>query len=168
MSTLIKPRGSKAPVALPGPPWGVIAVFGFILTVVGIGQLALYIFPSMGFGSPEWEYGASAQLLGALPLATIGLSALYVAAWGSASRTGLIGVAALLVVMGFAVFSVLALFWSVVPMALKATPVQLRDPVHQTIARSTLSAVGFGVLYLWAAGLAVRKLKRSPQRQQDA
>jgi hypothetical protein len=141
-------------------PWRVIGWFGFILTLIGVGQLVLYIYPSMGFGSPEWEYGASAQLLGALPLPTIGLVALFVAASGSGSKKGLTALAFALGLLAIAVFATLVLFWSVVPIALRATPAAMRDPVIQTIARTTLSGFGFGLLYLWAAWLAVRGLKR--------
>ncbi len=170
MSTIItnKDRPRRAPAVFHGSPWRVVGWFGFILTLIGIGQLVLYLYPSMAFGSPEWEYGASAQLLGALPLPTIGLAALFVAASASGNRTGLIVLALLLVLLAIAVFAIFGLFWTVVPMAIRGTPPALREPVYQTIGRSTLSGLGFGVIYLWAAWLAVRQVKRSSERSSNA
>jgi hypothetical protein len=149
-------------------PWRAVGWFGFVMTVVGIGHLILYFYPSMGFGSPEWEYGASAQLLGALPVPTIGLASLFVAASISRSRRGLIALGLVLLLLGLGVLAVLALFWTVVPMAITGTPAAMREPVYQTIARTTLSGVGFGLLYLWAAWLAVRGGKRSSERLSNA
>lgn len=170
MSTILssKSRPRRAPAVFHGSPWRVLGWFGLLMTLIGIGQLILYLYPAMAFGSPEWEYGASAQLLGALPFPTIGLAALFAAAAGSGSRRGLLALFVLLLLMVLSVFAVLALFWSVVPMALRATPAAMREPVYQTIGRATLSGVGFGILYLWAAGLAVRQLKRTSERSTHA
>jgi len=163
MSAVItsKDRPTATSLRFRGSPWRSLGFAGSIITIIGIGQLILYIYPSMGFGSPEWEYGASAQLIGALPLPTLGLSALFVAALGSGSRRGLLFLAVLSLLLAIAVLLMFGLFVTVVPMALRATPAHMRDPVYQTIARTALSGVGFGLLYLWAAWLAVHQFKRS-------
>lgn len=170
MSTILtrKERQRTAPAVFPGSPWRAASWFGLMVTLIGFGQLVLYFYPSMAFGSPEWEYGASAQLIGALPLYTIGLTALFIAAAGSGSRKGLIALTLILIASALGVFTVLGLFSTVVPMALKATPAAMRDPVYQTIGRTVLSGVGFGMLYLWAAWLAVRQVKRSSERSINA
>jgi hypothetical protein len=171
MRTILQPKTADYVArsnALVQRPWLTLAVFGSIVSAIGLGQLVLYIFPAMGFGSPEWEYGASAQLIGALPLATFGLLALFISAVGGASRAGLIALTVLLVLLGLGVLAVLGLFWSVVPMALKATPVALREPITSTIARTTLSGLGFSTLYFWAAGLAIRVLSRLSERHGHA
>ncbi|HEY0674234.1 MAG TPA: hypothetical protein VGD27_18315 [Longimicrobiales bacterium] len=171
MSTIITKKEAqrqRSRAIFHGSPWRVLGWFGFMMTLIGIGQLILYLYPAMAFGSPEWEYGASAQLLGALPFPTIGLAALFAAAAGSGSRRGLLSLFVLLLLMTLSVFAVFALFWSVVPMALRATPAAMREPVYQTIGRATLSGVGFGIMYLWAAGLAVRQLKRTSERSPNA
>ena len=166
MSTIItsKDRQRSAAAGFQGSPWRIVGWFGFFLTLIGIGQLILYLYPSMGFGSPEWEYGASAQLIGALPLPTIGLAALFAAASATGRRTGLLVLALLLLLLALGVFAVLGLFWTVVPMAIRATPQAMREPVYQTIGRTTLSGLGFGLMYLWAAWLAARQVKRSSER----
>lgn len=170
MSTILtsKDRQRPPPATFNKSPWRVLGWFGFVITAIGVGQLILYVYPSMGFGSPEWEYGASAQLIGALPLPTIGLAALFAAGAGAGSKRGMVVLGVILVLMAFAVFAVLGLFLTVVPMALKATPGNMRDPVYQTIGRTLLSGVGFGILYLWAAWLAVRQMKRSTERFTNA
>jgi hypothetical protein len=170
MSTIVtsKERQRQPPAVFQKSPWRVLGIFGFVFTLIGIGQLILYVYPSMGFGSPEWEYGASAQLIGALPVATIGLAALFAAAAGSGSKRGMILLGVLLLLMALGVFAALGLFLTVVPMALKATPANMRDPVYQTIGRTLLSGVGFGLMYLWAAWVAVRQMKRSTERLQNA
>jgi hypothetical protein len=76
--------------------------------------------------------------------------------------------ALLLVLLAIAVLAILGLFWTVVPMAIRGTPPALREPVYQTIGRSTLSGLGFGLMYLWAAWLAVRQVKRSSERSSNA
>jgi hypothetical protein len=170
MSTIItsKDRPAAGPAVFRGSPWRALGVFGVFLTLIGLGQLALYIYPAMGFGSPEWEFGASAQLLGALPLPTVGLAALFAAGAGSGSRRGMLLLAVLLVLLAIAVFGILGLFTTVIPMAMQATPANMREPIYQTIGRSVLSGVGFGLLYLWAAWLAVRQMKRFTERHHHA
>jgi hypothetical protein len=64
-----------------------------------------------------------------------------------------------LLVIALVVLAALGLFWLVVPMALKASPVALAGPVKQTIARTSLYGFGFGLLYLWGAWLAIRQVK---------
>src|SRR5688572_2447486 len=137
MSTIIttKDRPTKGPAVYRGSPWKALGWFGAIVTLIGLGQLALYFYPAMAFGSPEWEFGASAQLLGALPLPTIGLAALFAAGAGSGSRRGMTALAVFLVLMAVAVFGVLVLFTTVVPMALQATPGNLREPIYQAMGR---------------------------------
>jgi hypothetical protein len=170
LSTIItsKDRLPKGPAVYRGSPWKALGWFGAVLTLIGLGQLALYFYPAMGFGSPEWEFGASAQLLGALPLPTIGLAALFAAGAGSGSRRGMMALAFVFVLMAIAVFGVLVLFTTVVPMAIQATPGNMREPIYQAMGRSILSGVGFGLLYLWAAWLAVRQMKRPTERLNHA
>ena len=156
-------KNSPKPVARvqsPDAAWRVMMWFGAFIAMIGLGQLALYFFPAPGFGSPEWEYGASAQMLGALPLPTVGLAILIASALATASRRALIGLGIVLVLMGLAVLAVLTLFWTVAPMAVRTTPAAASGVIKQTIARTTLSGFGFGILYLWAAYAAFRQARR--------
>lgn len=152
----------------PSAGWRSLGGFGLILAIIGLGQLALYFFPTLAFGSPEWEYGASAQVLGALPLPTIGLAAVLASALALGSRWQMVVLAIVLLIGAILIFAVLGLFWTVAPMALKATPDAIAGPIQQTIARTTLSGVGFGALYILMAVRAIRQLRRSPRRSIDA
>jgi hypothetical protein len=169
-STILTGTESKRStrVSSPAAGWRTLGWFGFFMAGIGLGQLALYFFPATGFGSPEWEYGASAQMIGALPLPTVGLAALFAAAFASGSRRGLVALGIVLLLIAVAVFGALALFWSVAPMAMRATPEPAVDAIRQTIARTTLSGFGFGILYLGAAWLAVREVRRSSRSLANA
>jgi hypothetical protein len=170
MSTIIttKNRQQAALAVFQKSPWRTLGWFGAVVTLIGLGQLLLYVFPAMAFGSPEWEYGASAQLIGALPLPTVGLAALFAAGAGSGSKRGMLLLSLVLVVTALAIFAVLVLFLTVVPMAIKATPANMREPIYQTIGRTLLSGIGFGFLYLWAAWLAATQMKRPTERLNNA
>ena len=170
MSTIITTKNrQQMPLAVfQKSPWRTLGWFGAAVTLIGLGQLLLYVFPAMAFGSPEWEYGASAQLIGALPLPTVGLAALFAAGAGSGSKRGMLLLSLVLVVTALAIFAVLALFLTVVPMAIKATPANMREPIYQTIGRTLLSGIGFGLLYLWAAWLAATQMKRPTERLNNA
>ena len=50
----------------PDRAWQAVAWFGAGLALIGFAEAAVYLYP-WGFGSREWEFGASAQLLGSLP-----------------------------------------------------------------------------------------------------
>ncbi|HSK18853.1 MAG TPA: hypothetical protein VK912_06915 [Longimicrobiales bacterium] len=170
MSSTILKGSSRGPanVASADAGWRSLGWFGFFMAAIGLGQLALYFFPATGFGSPEWEYGASAQMIGALPLPTVGLAALIAAAFATGSRRGLIGLSIVFVLLGLVVFAALALFWSVAPMAMRATPEAADSAIQQTIARTTLSGLGFGLLYMWAAFVAMRQARRFSRRAVNA
>lgn len=139
--------------------WRSLGWFGMALAAIGLGQMAIYFVPP-AFGSPEWEFGTLAQVLGSLPLPTMGLAAMVAAAVALGARRSLVALAVLLAMLGVAALIGLALFWSVVPMAVRGAPDVAAGAVRQTVARSTLSGLGFGLLYLFAAVVAVRQLKR--------
>lgn len=142
-----------------GAAWRSLGWFGIALAAIGLGQAAIYFVPP-AFGSPEWEFGTLAQVLGSLPLPTMGLAAMLAAAVALGARRSLVALAVLLAVLGLAVLIGLAVFWSVVPMAVRGAPEMAAGAIRQTVARSTLSGLGFGLLYLFAAVVAVRQRKR--------
>jgi len=155
-----KKAGHKSgATASPARAWRAVAWFGAVITVIGLAEAATYLYP-WGFGSREWEFGATAQLLGSLPLPTMGLAAMLAAAYALGSRRGLYGMAVLLSVLGLLALGLLALFWLVVPIALKA-PAAGQPVIRQTIMRATIVGFGFGVLYLGAAIASLLRVIRS-------
>lgn len=88
--------------------WQLLTVLGLSLLVGGGIDLALGLYP-LGFGVPEWEFAAIANLLNRLPIVGLGLSFLLTAALGTHRRAltytwsiGLLSVA--VIVLGFGVF----------------------------------------------------------------
>jgi hypothetical protein len=139
-------------------------MFGLVLAVIGFGQVLLTFYPTSGFGSPEWEFGAMAQALGGLPLATIGIGAMLATALALDSPVGLTTLAVLLALAGIAVLAMLALFWSVVPLALQGAPTLVLDSIKQTVAKTSLLGAGFTMLYGAMAVYATRRAVLSRRR----
>lgn len=153
-----------APRTLPSAPrsaWKAVAWFGLVIAIIGFGQMLIYLYPAMGFGSPEWEFATPAQMIGSLPFPTMGVAAMLAAALALGSRRGLTALAVLLLALTlFAVFALL-LFWLVVPVALRNAPEIAGTNIRQTVLRTTLSGLGFAVLYAGSAIAAVRHLRKA-------
>lgn len=147
--------------------WKLAAIAGAALSIIGIGQLALTMYP-LGFGSLEWEFGASAQILGALPLPTVGLAVLLTALHARDSRWPAWITSLALLALGLASLGALALHLLAAPVALSLTPAPAVGAVKQTIARTTLNGVGFSILYIAGAAMSMRHLTRSARRKNHA
>lgn len=168
---LTVPRDESRSGARPGSPssaWRAAGWFGAALAVIGYGQVLLNFYPAAGFGSPEWEFGAMAQVLAGLPLGSMGLAALLAAALANGARRGQIALAVVLAVLGLAVLGALAVFLTVAPLALKGAPAIASDTIRQTIAKTSLMGVGFALLYLLAAAGTLRHLMRTAGRPSNA
>lgn len=139
--------------------WRTLGYFGAALAVIGAGQMAIYLYPA-SFASPEWKFGAMAQVLGSLPLTTMGLAAVLAAAVAGRSRPALLTSAAVLTVLLILTAAALFVFWSVVPLALQSAPGPTGGVMRQTVARTTLSGVGFGLIYLFGAVVALLRARR--------
>jgi len=157
-------RGEQArgPAPSPDRAWKGLAWFGGVLALIGFANAAVYLYP-WGFGSREWEFGATAQLLGSLPLPTVGLAMVLAAAVALGTRARLLGIGATLLVLAVGTLVLVGLFWLVVPLALKA-PAAAQPLIRQTILRATISGFGFGALYLAGAVFSFRRVTRTNQR----
>lgn len=147
--------------------WKVAAGLGAALSVIGVGQLALTMYPA-GFGSMEWEFATTAQLLGALPLPTVGLATLLAALHARDSRPAAWALSLALALLGLAVMAALSLHLLAAPVALQLTPAPAIGAVKQAIARTTLNGVGFSLLYLAGAAVSLRHLARTARRTNNA
>jgi len=154
-------KSEVRPSLRPAPEraWRAVAWFGGALALIGWAEMALFLYP-WGMGSREWEFGVTAQMLGSLPLPTIGMAALLGAAFAIGSRRGLLTVGVLLGLFAVVIWGLLVLHWLVVPIALKA-PAAAQVTIRQTIGRATVSGVGFGLLYLGGAVISVARVTRS-------
>ncbi len=143
-----------------GPLVGRMAlVAGIFIIIVGWVDILVGWFP-LGFGSPEWEFGAVSATVDGLPLSTLGLVAALLGASASGSRWGLLTVSVwaawvLVVLMVAAVFYALT-----VPVALGALgPAGLQAPLGRAVIKtSTLLAV-YVCFYGWMELQAIRGLK---------
>ena len=86
---LITQPGKPKREAKPGPPVGRLAlVAGIFIIIVGWVDIFVGWFP-LGFGSPEWEFGAVSATVDGLPLSTLGLVATLLGTSAPGSRWGL-------------------------------------------------------------------------------
>lgn len=150
------------PPPLASTPRGVVrllSVAGATLAVAGIGDLALFLWPPR-FGDPEWEFGTVAHLIDALPLPTMSLLLLGLAAVGTRRGRGwprVISVGLTIAVCALVVL--LALFLLDIPVALRALAVVAAhgrppDPsIHPGLARVVGKTCAFGGAYVigWTA-----------------
>jgi hypothetical protein len=165
-STVLVGTSERRTAMLPAPgvAWRFVAWFGGVVSAVGLAQLGLYFYPVTGFGSPEWEFGVTAQILGALPLPTFGLAALGAAMLAQGRRGGLLVTATMLLLLAACVGIALMMLLSVAPMALRGTPAIASMALRQTIARSAVNGVFFGGLYAVSAVLIFRHVIRSRRK----
>lgn len=148
--------------------WMLLAWFGLALGSIGIGQLALHLYPTIGFGSPEWEYGITAQFLGSLPLPTVGIAAFLASMLALGRKRLVVATSIALLILGFVVFGALILFWLNAPLALRSSPPVTLIGIKQTAARTTLNGFGFGIFYLATAVMALRRVTRTAGRPINA
>ncbi len=145
---------------LPGAPraaWKAVGWFGFILAIVGFGDLALLWFP-FRLGNPEWEFGTIAAALSGLPLPTMGMAAMLAAGLGLGSRWLIRATAWSLLALAILVFGAYVLFMTNVPIALRGTPPEISLGVTRAAIKTSLLGIGFPVAY---AMLAIGSLRHT-------
>ena len=144
------PRSSRA--------WAVLGWIGLAFLVVGGADFALTWFPT-DFGNPEWEFGTVTASFNGLPILSLGLGLLVVAAEQLERRWwSTLGVLfALVLLVWILVGSVL---WSMtVSLALQTVPDELVTGVRRAVAKTALQSVVFQLLlaYLVWRGWAGRQ-----------
>ena len=130
--------------------WRIVTALGAALTVVGWTDLALLWFPS-NFGSPEWEFGTISGHFDGMPLGTLGLVTLCIAALGLGRRRTARVLAAILMTIAVTLLGIFALYLLNVPVALGGVPPQLVPTIQKAILKTTVFAVTYLALYGWLA-----------------
>ena len=134
-------------------------VAGIFIIIAGWVDILVGWFP-LGFGSPEWEFGAVSATVDGLPFSTLGMVATLLGASASGSRAGLwvafVWAAWVLVVLVAAA----VLYALTVPVALGALgPAGLQAPLGRAVIKtSTLLAV-YMCFYGWMELQAFRELR---------
>ena len=134
-------------------------VAGIFIIIVGWVDILVGWFP-LGFGRPEWEFGAVSATVDGLPLSTLGLVMTLLGASASGSRWGLwtASVWAAWVIVVLVVAAVL--YALTVPVALgQLGPAGLQGTLGRAVVKtSTLLAV-YMCFYGWMELQAVRGLR---------
>jgi hypothetical protein len=155
---------AELPSGVPVWVWRFVTFAGIIILIEVLGDLAIGAYP-VQWGSLEWEFVAISQALSALPLVTVGLLLIVFGTIGQRRRAGVRVVGVLMLLFALAVLASYAIFLLVVPPALKlVTQAAPRVGVMKVVAKTSLLAVGFTVLYL-VAGVACLRGASTPSRR---
>lgn len=154
-----KPGGKKR------KPWrgrqiGRLAlVAGLFIIALGWVDILVGWFP-LGFGTPEWEFGAVSATVDGLPFSTLGLLAALLGATAAKSRWGLWVVA---VWAGWVLVLLLVsagLYGLTVPVALGALGGGgMQVPLGRAIVKTTMLMVLYMSFYGWMEFQAIRQLR---------
>lgn len=151
-----------APAVRTTGAWALLLPAGLTFALVGAADLALVWYP-LGFGRAEWEFGSVTTTLNGLPVVTMGLVFLAMAAVAAGRRWAGRGLAVVFALLAAAVAVMALLYATTVPMALQAVP----DPVvalglKKAIAKTAVQAAVYPVVFLWLAAATWRR-SASPQ-----
>ena len=127
--------------------WGVWALVGWALAIVGLADITLLYFPAR-LASVDWEFGTIAGTIDGMPLLTIGFGAVTAATAARGRRGWLRAVSVLQLLVVLALLTLLAVFASDVPVALRAVEPALRPTLLKAIVKTLLMGSVYVVLYL--------------------
>ena len=149
-------------------PWGddatyrVVGWAGVVLALAALSDIGLALYP-LGFGSPEWELATIGAIVQGLPLISIGLAAIWIAAGRRGRKWTLVTVGWGLVVVAALLAAALLLFLTDVPLAIKATQAVARTGIEKLVARTLFMGGLFGASYVVMAVMALRQARgKSP------
>lgn len=146
--------GAAQPRVRPAP-WPFIMGSGIILGLIGWVDVLLLWYP-IRFGDAEWEFGTVSATFDALPLATIGLVAVAVAARiasGPVVRKTVAGFA--IVAVGIFVVAYILFVLSFLQ-GWANIPEQASWMLVRAGAKASLYAFAYTVLYVWLAVMLLR------------
>jgi hypothetical protein len=161
--------GEKRPVVVGSkavaPPdfamvWRAALLAGIVLGFVGLVDIAFVWYPPH-WSNVDWEFGSVSTTFDALPLPTIGIVSMLVAAAANGRRLPmrLMGVAILLLALLWVVFAVV--FVLDVPVVVHAVDPQLKATVKRAIVKTGLIASAYIVLYTVLGVWALRRARAS-------
>jgi hypothetical protein len=121
----------------------------------GLGDWVLAWIP-MRFGSPEWEFGTVASTIAGLPLITMGFAGLLASAAARGIRWQLITVALAVLFFAMCVVFAFIIFLLDVPIAVRAVQGIARVGMFKAIAKTSMLALLFSMVYVVAGVAALR------------
>ena len=140
--------------------WAWLGWFGAVITTVGLGDIALTMYP-FHLGVPEWEFGTIAAAVSGLPLVTIGLAALLGSMLARGRRVGVQVVAGLAMTLGILIIASMVIFALDIPVALRVVTPEVSLGIRKAIAKTVMLGVVFSAGYLFAAVAALRHARRA-------
>lgn len=132
---------------------------GAALALAGWTDAALLWYP-LGFGTPEWEFATTSTFFDALPLGTIGLTALAIGAMSRGSPRLLRVLSFLFPALAIAFVAVLGLFLLNAVVAWNRVDPALKVMLDRAVLKTSVLGLTYIVLYGWIGWLVRR---RAPQ-----
>lgn len=129
-----------------------------LLALAALCDDALAFYP-LGFGSAEWEMATIGSVMQGLPLLSIGLGALWVAAARLAWRWTLVAVGWGGLLLAAIMLGLLLLFLTDVPLAIRATQAVARLGIYKLVARTLIMGLLFGAAYAVMGVLALKRAR---------
>ncbi len=136
--------------------WRSLGIVGFVFFAIGLVNLGSAWLPA-NFGDPEWEFGTTSQFFDTFPLLGLGMGFLLAYGVALGRRWQIRTIATVGIVMAVLMWLALALYATVLPMALGAVkdPVAL-TPLKKAAAKTGVQALVYPFALLWLAGASWR------------
>lgn len=149
MSSLVgvTPERSQ-PKQPPALHWKVLAATGLAITLVGCVDILLLWYPP-AFGAPDWEFGTVSSTMDALPLVTIGAAVVAASSIAIGLRRVARSLALWCWIVVIALSSAFVLYLLTVPVALQSGDGAMQFAIRKSIAKTSLFAAIYVVLYVW-------------------
>ena len=138
-----------------------IGAVGIAFLAVGFADLLLAWLP-LSFGQPEWEFGTVTATLDGLPIFVIGLALVVADASRRGASRSLRFAAVTCLVLALSLTAMVALYATVVPLALQSVPEGgVRVGLLKAVGKTTIQALVYPVLLAWMGVLAWRHASRT-------
>ena len=164
MPLLFKDRDESEPASEAGTPLdvgGMALVAGAFVIVAGWVDILVGWYP-LGFGRPEWEFGAVSATVDGLPLSTLGVVVALLGASASGKRWGLWLVTGWTAWVLFVLMICAVLYGLTVPVALGALgPAGVESQLARAVVKTSSLLVIYVSFYGWMGYKAIQGLGRT-------
>lgn len=136
--------------------WRSLGVVGIVFFTLGLANLATIWLPGH-LGDPEWEFGTTSQFFDTFPLLGLGMAFLVGRGVALGRRWQIRAIATVCIIVAVLMWLALALYATVLPMALGAVadPMAL-TPLKKAAAKTGVQALVYPFALLWLAGASWR------------
>lgn len=136
--------------------WRIVAAIGLVFLVLGLLDIALTWFP-LDLGDSEWELGTTSHFFDTFPLLGLGISFLLATSIAAGRRWQARTLATFCVLLAVFMWLALALYVTVLPVALKTIGNSAAlTPLKKGGAKTAVEALIYPFALLWLAGAGWR------------